>query len=78
LEYGFENLMQEGYNSFLLTIGCNTVSVYTTHGLLKVFDSHARNSFSMTDASGTCVLLEINSIINLVEYFKTLHGTDVL
>ncbi len=78
MECAFENLMQQGYNSFLLTIGCNTVSVYTTDGLLKVFDSHARNSSGMVDRSGTCVLLEVNSIINLVEYFKTSHRTDVL
>ena len=59
LQYAFENLFQEGYNSFLLTIGMSTVSVYgVTNGVLKVFDSHSRDSFGMVDPTGTCVLLE--------------------
>ena len=32
----------------------------------------------MAHSHGTCVLLEINSINNLVEYFKNLHKPDVL
>ena len=79
LQYALENLLQKGYNSFLLTIGCTTVSVYTdSNGLLKLFDSHARNSFVMVDPSGTCVLLEVNTVINLVEYFNILHRANVL
>ena len=79
LDSALQCLLLESYNSFLLTIGCNTVSVYTLpNGLLKIFDSHARDSFGMSHSHGTCVLLEVNSINNLVEYFKNLHRRDVL
>ena len=79
LDCALQNLVQENYNSFLLTIGCNTVSIYTIpNGLLKIFDSHARDSFGMAHPHGTCVLLEVNSINNLIEYFKNLYKPDVL
>jgi hypothetical protein len=79
LQYAFENLLQEGYISFLLTIGYNTVSIFTiANGFFKVFDSHGRDSCGMADPTGTCVLLEVNSILYLVEYFRTLHRADVL
>ena len=56
-----QSLIQESYNSFLLTIGCNTVSIYIIpNGLLKILDSHARDSFGMAHSHGTCVLLEVN------------------
>ena len=72
LQYAFENLLQEGYISFLLTIGYNTVSIFTiANGFFKVFDSHGRDSCGMADPTGTCVLLEVNSILYLVEYFRT-------
>ena len=41
------NLLNEGYNSFHLTTGCNTVSIYKSDGLLKIFDSRARDSLGM-------------------------------
>ena len=67
------------YNSFILTIGCNTVSIYSMpNGSLKIFDSHARDLFGMAHSHGTRVLLEVNSINNLVEYLKNLHKPDVL
>ena len=57
-----QSLIQESYNSFLLTIECNTLSIYIIpNGLLKILDSHARDSFGMAHSHGTCVLLEVNS-----------------
>ena len=74
LDCALQSLLLESYNSFLLTIGCNTVSIYTLpNGVLKIFDSHARDLFGMAHSHGTCVLLEVNSINNLVEYFKNLQ-----
>ena len=79
LHCALQSLLQENYNSFLLTIGSNTISIYTIpNGLLKIFDSHARDSFGMAHSHGTCVLLEVNSINNLVEYFQNLYQPDVL
>ena len=40
---------------------------------MKVFDSHARDSFGMPHPYGTCVLLEFDSVRNLIEYFKFLY-----
>ena len=50
--------MQERYNSLLLTIGSNThVSIYSIpNGRLKLFDSHARDSFGVPHPHGTFVL----------------------
>ena len=45
---------------------------------LKIFDSHARDSFGMTHSHGTCVLLEVSSVYQLTEYFKTCYRGDVL
>ena len=51
-----QNLLQENYDSFLVTIGSNTVSVYLMpNGSLKIFDSHARDSFGIAQPHGTCV-----------------------
>ena len=49
-----------------------------SNSLVKVFDSHARDSFSMSHTYGTCVLLEFDSVNNLIEYFKFLYRPDVI
>jgi hypothetical protein len=57
-----------------LTIEYNTVSIFTdSNGLLKAFDSPARDSFGMPHSHGACVLLEFDSISNLTEYFKFIY-----
>ena len=48
------------------------------NGLLKIFDSRARDSFGMPHSDGTCVLLELNSINSLTEYFRNAYKPDVL
>jgi hypothetical protein len=71
LDSALEQLQQQSFNLFLLTIEYNTVSIFTdSNGLLKVFDSHARDSFGMPHPHGTCVLFQFDSISNLTEYFK--------
>ena len=79
LDCALERLQEEMFSSFLLTVECNTVSIFTdSNGLLKVFDSHARNSFGMPDAYGTCVLLEFDTTRNLTEYLKQLYRPGVI
>ena len=74
-----QNLLQENYDLFLVTIACNTVSVYIMpNGSLKIFDSHSRDSFGMAHPHGTCVLLEVTSVHHLTEYFKICYRGDVL
>ena len=63
LDFALLQLQQEAFNSFLLTIEYNTVSIFTeVNSVVKVFDSHARDSFGMPHPNGTCVLLEFDSI----------------
>ena len=74
LEEVFDALLRERYNSFLLTITILTVSIFrTTEGCFKVFDSHARNSEGMSDPCGTCVLIELGCIAELVQYFQDVY-----
>ena len=78
LDSAFEQLQQEAFHSFLLTIEYNTVSIFTeSNNVVKVFDCHARDSFGMPHPHGTCVLLEFDSVKNLIEYFKLLYRPDV-
>ena len=74
LDSALEQLQQEAFHSFLLTIEYNTVSVFTeSNNVVKVFDSHAKDFFGMPHPHGTCVLLEFDSVRNLIECYKFLY-----
>ena len=74
LENAIQALLRQNYNSFFLTILSITVAIYcTTDGKFKIFDSHARNAFGMPHPQGTCVLLEINTLNELINYFQTVN-----
>ena len=61
LDSALQQLQQETFHLFLLTIEYNTVSIITeSNGIIKVLDSHARDSFGMAHPHGTCVLLEFD------------------
>ena len=67
-------LVRQNYQSFLLTIECSTISMYCTpDGKFKMFDSHARDAFGMPHSQGTCVLLEAQSIHDVLCYLQTLY-----
>ena len=55
-----ETLLALNYNSFILTVGITGV------------DSHARDMYGNSHSQGTCVLLEIPSVLKLVKYFQSL------
>ena len=79
LDSALQQLQQEAFHSFLLTIEYNTVSIFSeSTGVIKVFDSHARDSFGMPHPHGTCVVLEFDSVDNLIEYLKFLYRPDVI
>ena len=79
LDSALEQLQQEAFDSFLLTIEYNTVSIFIeSNSIVKVFDSHARDSFGMPHPHGTCVFLEFDSVRILIEYFKFLYRPDVI
>lgn len=66
LDNAIQSLINQCYNSFLLTIGCETVGIYyTSDSVFKIFDSHAKNLIGLPDIQGTCVLLEVQTIVDL-------------
>ena len=74
----FANAMQallgQNYNSFLLTILSTSVGFYSNgDGKFKIFDSHGRDSYGMPHPQGTCVLLEGNTLTELINYFQGLY-----
>ena len=80
LENAIQALLRQNYNSFLLTILSTTVAIYCiSDGKFKIFDSHARDLFGMPHPQGTCVLLEVNTLNELVNYFQMVYQSpDVI
>ena len=61
----------QNYNSFLFTMLSTTVGFYCNgDGKFKIFDSHGRDSYGMPHPQGTCVVLEVNTLNELINYFK--------
>ena len=74
----FANAMQallgKSYNSFLLTILSTTVGFYCNgYGKFKIFDYHGRDSYGMSHPQGTRVLLEVNTLNELIKNFQGLY-----
>ena len=44
---------------------------------LNIFDSHARDIYGRSHPQGTCVLLEVSSLNNLVHYFQSINNNDI-
>ena len=70
-----ENALNEvfhslNYKSCLLTIGMNTVAILMPFpDVFKVFDSHSRDLYGMPCMSGHCVLISVEGLQNLAQYF---------
>ena len=64
--------------SFILTVVSYTVAIYCLphdQGKYKVFDSHSKDLLGMTHPYGTCTLIEVDSLNDLVEYFNSFHAS---
>ena len=73
----FETLLTVNYHSFILTVGIICAAIYGIEGGgYKVFDSHARDMYGNSHSEGTCVLLEIKSMHELVQHFQSLYGNE--
>ena len=69
-----ELLLTEGYTTFILTVDANAVCIYLSNeGKFKIFDSHSRDKYGRSHPLGTCVLLEADTINNVIQYFKSLY-----
>ena len=70
-----ENALNEvfhslNYESCLMTIGMNTVAILMLFpDVFKVFDSHSRDLYGMPCMSGHCVLISVQGLQNLAQYF---------
>ena len=74
LENAIQALIGQSFDSFLLTILSTTMAIYcTANGKFKIFDSHARDSFGIPHPQGTCVLLEVNTLNELINYFQMVY-----
>ena len=56
------------YNSCLLAIGINTINI----------DSHSRDVFGRPSALGYCVLISVEGIENLGEYFQLTSRSNAM
>jgi hypothetical protein len=74
LEEAFNNLFLDlhlNYQYCLLTIGCNTVSIFkASEGNFKIFDPHSRDLYGIPHPFGKCVLVCVEAVSNLVIYFQ--------
>ena len=74
LGVAFHSLLQENYDKFILTVGSYAVAVFIVHnGVYKVFNFHSKDLLGHTDPLGTYTLIEMELLIELVQYFQELH-----
>ena len=67
-DVALEELQNENFKMFLLTIEYNTMSIFlNNNGFLELFDSHSRDLCCMPTPHGSC-LLEFESIIKLTKH----------
>ena len=71
LENALNEVFQSlNYKSCLLTIGMNTVAIMMPFpDVFKVFDCHSRDLYGMPSMSGHCVLISVEGLQNLAQYF---------
>ena len=76
LQTAFLSLLSDDYANFILTIGAIAVAIFTCSdddNRYKVLDSRARDLDGNSSSQGTCVLLELSSLSDLVHYFQHIH-----
>ena len=66
----FHSLNYKSYKRCLLTVGMNTVAIMMPFpDVFKVFDFHSRDLYGMPSMLGCCVLISVEGIQNLAQYF---------
>ena len=74
LSAAFNSLVTANYHAFILTVDIYMVAIYCLpNGRYKVSDSHSRDLLGMAHPYGTCTLIEIDSVMNLVQHFQNLY-----
>ena len=74
LEYALNQVLSsslQNYQTALLTIGANTVVIHRPFPeVFKIFDSHSRTLNGMPSSFGSCVLISVEGLQDLVSYFQ--------
>ena len=69
------NMLITEYNAFLLTIEISTIAiVLDSKGNYKLFDSHSRDIYGKVSTNGTSILLEFDTILEVVLYLQNLYS----
>ena len=64
-------------NTWAMTIGANTVAVFMPFpDVFKIFDSHSLDRHGMQFASGYSVLISVEGLQNLVNFFRLTRNSD--
>ena len=67
-------MLRQNFNSFFLAILSTTVDFCCNgDGKFKIFDSHGKDSYGMPHPQGPCVLLEVNTLNELINYFQGIY-----
>ena len=62
------------YHAFILTVDIYTVAIYCLPNEgYKVLDPHSRDLFGMAHPYGACTLIEIDMLMNLLQYFQNIY-----
>ena len=62
------------YHAFILTVDIYTVAIYCLPNEgYKVFDPHSRDLFGMAHPYGAHTLIEIDMLMNLLQYFQNIY-----
>ena len=67
LSTAFNSLVTAHYHAFILTVDIYTVAIHCLpNGGYKIFDSHSRDLLGLAHPYGTCTLIGVDSLMNLV------------
>ena len=70
------DLVRAAFDSLLMYLNSwnYAAAIFNLHNGNQIFDSHSKDLLGMRYPLGTCKLVEIDSLNNLVQYFHTFHA----
>ena len=70
--------LKRRYDACLLTVFCNTVSIFFAEDKIKFFDAHSRDKWGNACSEGTSVLLEFSRLEKLIDYLQRFYSCSKL
>ena len=69
------NVLIKDYNAFLFTIESSTIAIiFDNKGHYRIFDSHSRDMYGNLTVNGRAIMLELNSIEEIVQYLQNFYS----